>query len=180
MLKKLLVIVLVVIGVFLGSVALKPGHCVISREIIIQAKPEVLFSYITNSKKMNDWMPWQDSDPQVKMQYSGPEEGVGSTSSWESPGKMGVGSAVVIESVPNKLVKTKLTYTKPMEMTQTAEVLLPPVEGGTQVKWSVDGHNGFLFRLMGIIMNVEKTVGGEFEKGLLKLKNQAESVKTTG
>lgn len=162
-------------GIFMAYVGMKPSNCIISREIVIQATPEVLFPYINNSKKMNAWMPWQESDPQVKMQYSGPEEGVGSKSSWESPGKMGVGNAVVIESVPNQSVKTQLTYTKPMEMVQLAEVTLTPVEGGTQVKWSVDGHNGFLFRLIGVILNVEKTVGGEFEKGLLNLKHQVES-----
>lgn len=175
MLKKVLMIVVVVAGMFLTYVALKPGGCNISREIVVKASPEVLFPYINNSKKMNDWMPWKDSDPGVQMQYSGPEEGVGSKSSWDSPGKMGVGNAVVIESTPNKSVKTQLTYTKPMQMSQLAVVTLSPVDGGTRVKWSVDGHDGFMFRLMGVIINVEKTVGGEFEKGLLKLKSQVES-----
>lgn len=177
MLIKILVVAVVALCGFLIYVALKPSACTISREIVIQASPEALFSYINNSKKMNDWMPWQDSDPGVKMQYSGPEEGVGSKSSWDSNGKMGVGNAVVIESIPNKSVKTQLTYTKPMEMSQLAEVTLTPVDGATKVKWSVDGHNGFLFRLMGIIMNVEKMVGGEFEKGLAKLKTVAEAAK---
>ena len=119
-------------------------------------------------------MPWQDSDPHVKMQYSGPEEGLGATSSWESTGKMGVGNAVVIESIHNTSVKTQLTYTKPMQMSQIAEMTLTPVEHGTKVKWSVNGHNGFVFCLIGILMNVEKMVGGEFEKGLLKLKREVE------
>ena len=177
MMKKILMIAVLVLGGFLVYVALKPAASTISREIVIKASPETLFSYINNSKKMNEWMPWQDSDPGVKMQYSGPEEGVGSKSSWDSNGKMGVGNAVVIESIPNKSVKTQLTYTKPMEMSQLAEMTLTPVEGGTNVKWSVDGHNGFFFRLMGVIMNVEKMVGGEFEKGLAKLKILAETAK---
>lgn len=174
MLIKILIIAVVTLGGFLVYVALKPAACTISREIIIKASPELLFTFINNSKKMNDWMPWQDSDPEVKMQFSGPEEGVGSKSSWESSGKMGIGNAIVIESILNKSVKTQLTYTKPMEMSQLAEVTLSPVDGGTKVKWSVDGQNGFVFRLMGIIMNVEKMVGSEFERGLLKLKTQAE------
>lgn len=52
-----------------------------------------------------------------------------------------------------------------------------PVDGGTKVKWSVDGHSGFVFKLMGVIMNIEKSVGGEFEIGLAKLKATAESGK---
>lgn len=177
MLIKILIIIAVAIGGFLTYVALKPGACNISREIVIKATPEVLFPFINNSRKMNDWMPWQDSDPGVKMQYSGPDEGVGSKSSWDSPGKMGTGNAIVIESVQNRSVKTQLTYTKPMEMAQLAEVSLTPVDGGTKVKWSVDGHNGFMFRLMGVIMNVEKMVGDEFDKGLSKLKIAAEAAK---
>lgn len=177
MLIKLLIITVVVLGSFLTYVALKSSANNISREIVIKATPEILFPYINNSKKMNDWMPWQDSDPSVKILYSGPDEGVGSKSSWDSLGKMGTGTAVIVESSLNKTVKTQLSYTKPMEMVQLAEVSLTPVDGGTKVKWSVDGHNGFIFRLMGIIMNVEKMVGGEFEKGLSKLKNSAEAVK---
>lgn len=174
MLLTILIIAAVVLGVFLIYVALKPGSCNISRELVIKSSPENLFPYINNSKKMNDWMPWQDSDPGVKMQYSGPEAGVGSKSSWNSAGKMGIGNATIVESIPNKSVKTQLAYTKPMEMSQLAEITLTPVEGGTKVKWSVDGHNGFLFRLMGIFMNIDKMVGGEFEKGLAKLKRAAE------
>lgn len=177
MLIKILIIAVLLLGGFLTYVAVKPATSNISREIVIKATPETLFPYINNSKKMNDWMPWQDSDPGVKIEYSGPEEGVGSKSSWNSPGKMGTGNAVIVESTLNKSVKTQLTYTKPMVMAQLAEVSLTPVGGGTKVKWSVDGHNGFMFRLMGIIMNVEKMVGGEFEKGLAKLKNTAEAAK---
>ena len=87
------------------------------------------------------------------MQYSGPEEGVGSKSSWDSKGKMGTGNAVVVESILNTSVKTQLTYSKPMEKSQLAEISLTPVPGGTKVKWSVDGHNAFVFRLMGALMN---------------------------
>jgi uncharacterized protein YndB with AHSA1/START domain len=177
MLIRILILLAVALGCFLLYVAMKPGACTISRELDIQASPESLFIYINNSRKMNEWMPWQDSDPGVKMEYSGPDEGVGSKSAWDSPGKMGTGNAVVIESRLNQSVKTQLTYTKPMEMSQIAEVTLTPVEGGTRVKWSVDGHNGFVFKLMGILMNVEKMVGGEFEKGLAKFKSIAEQKK---
>jgi len=154
-----------------------PAEKTISREIVIQAPPESLFPMINHSKKMNDWMPWLESDPGVKMVFSGPDEGVGSKSEWDSPGKMGTGSAVVMESNLNQSVKTQLTYTKPIAMSQVAEVTLTPTQGGTKVTWSVECHNSFFFRLMGVLLNVDKMVGGEFEKGLNKLKLIAESSK---
>ena len=172
-----MIILLVFLGGFFTYVAFKPANQTIARSIDIKASPEAIFPWINHSKNMNDWMPWQDSDPNVKMQYSGPNEGVGSKSSWESTGKMGVGQAVIIESIPNQVVKTQLTYTKPMVMSQLAEVSLTAIQDGTKVTWSVDGHNGFFFRLMGVIMNVEKMVGDEFQKGLTKLKNIVEAKK---
>ncbi len=174
MFKKIIIVVIVVLGGFLTYVAMKPSDMLISREILINASPETLFPHINNSKKMNDWMPWQDSDPNVKMQYSGPDEGVGSTSSWDSTGKMGTGNAVVIESTSNRSVKTQLTYTKPMIMSQLAEVSLTPSSGGTVVRWSVSGKNTFVGRLFCVFMDMDKVVGGEFEKGLNKLKNSVE------
>lgn len=178
MFLKILVLFGLGIGIFLIYVALKPAAQTISRELVIAASPETLFPYINNGRKSNEWMPWTDSDPGCIMQYTGPEEGVGSKSSWDSKGKMGTGNAVVVESILNTSVKTQLTYTKPMEMSQLAEITLTPAPGGTKVKWSVDGHNNFAFRLMGVFMNIDKMVGGEFEKGLVKLKNLVETAKT--
>jgi hypothetical protein len=99
---------------------------------------------------------------------------VGAKSTWSGK-EMGEGTSLVIESIPNQSVKTKLDYTKPFEMSQTATVSLAPTNGGTRVEWSVSGHNNFFFRLMGVFVNCDKMVGGEFEKGLAKLKTLAES-----
>ena len=178
MAKKIIGFAALFLAAFLIYAYFLPTEMKISRELVIKATPEALFPMINHSKKMNEWMPWLDSDPGVKMEYSGPEEGVGSKSSWDSPGKMGTGDAVITESIPNRSVKSQLTYTKPMAMSQIAEVTLTPVQEGTNVKWSVDGHNGFFFRLMGVFVSVDKMVGGEFEKGLNKLKVIAESAKS--
>ncbi len=175
MFKKILITLVIAIGIFAIYVATRPSEMLIAREIVIKASPEVIFPYLNNSQKANGWMPWKDSDPGVVMNYAGPEEGVGSRSSWESEGQMGTGEALVVESVANHSVKTQLTYTKPFQMLQLAEISLAPVSGGTKVRWSVSGHNNFFFKLMGVFMNCDKMVGGEFEKGLLKLKAQVES-----
>ena len=120
-------------------------------------------------------MPWNESDPGFVMSFSGPEEGVGSKSSWDSKGQMGTGEALVVESIANQSVKTKLTYTKPFQMQQLAEISLSPTDSGTKVRWSVSGDKGFFFRLMGVFFNCDSMIGGEFEKGLSKLKKQAEA-----
>lgn len=171
---KILISVAILVAGFLSYVAIKPSNMVITRELVIKAPPEKIFPYINNAKKADEWMPWKDSDPGVQMQYSGPEEGVGSKSSWDSKGQMGTGSALVVESIPNQSVKTQLTYTRPMEMSQMAHIMLTPTPEGTLVKWSVDGHNNFICRMMSVFMDMDKMVGDEFVKGLTKLKSITE------
>ena len=174
MLLRIVRYVAVVLAIFLVYVAMRPSEMLVSREIVIGAPAEVIFPYINNSKKANDWMPWKDSDPEVEMVYSGPDEGVGSKSNWNSKGQMGTGEALVVESVQHKVVKTQLTYTKPFQMSQLAEISLTPAESGTRVKWTVSGKVGFFFKLMGVFVSCDKMIGGEFEKGLSKLKHQVE------
>ena len=165
MLKNILYVVVIIIGGILLYAAVRSPEMHISREIVINASPEIIFPHINNSAKANDWMPWKEMDANLQMNYSGPAEGLGSKSSWNSEGQMGVGEALVIESIANQVVKTKLTYTKPFQMSQMAEVSLVPVASGTLVKWSVSGQNNFFFRLMGTFMNCDKMIGGSFEKG---------------
>ncbi len=175
MLKRVLGLIVVVIAFICLYAAFTPPGYVLSREMLVKATPEAIFPYINNSKKAQDWMPWKDSDPAAQMQYSGPDEGVGSTSSWDSTGPLGTGKAEVVESVQNKVVKTQLTYTRPMTMSQLAEIALTPTLDGTVVRWSVSGQSPFLCRVVGIFMNMDKMIGGEFEKGLKKLKLTLES-----
>lgn len=170
---KVMIGISLIVTVILILAAMKPSQATISREMVIAASPEALFPYINNAKKSYEWMPWADGDPGIKISFSGPEEGVGSSSSWEGE-KMGVGTSEVIESIPNKAVRTRLVYTKPHEMNQIAEITLTPTDDGTLVKWSVNGHNSFFFRIMCVFINIDKIVGDQFTQGLTKLKVLAE------
>lgn len=174
MFKKIVIVVAVLIGLLFMYAAIQPSEYKISRRLLIHAQPEVLFSYINNSKKMNEWMPWAEEDPQVQMSYSGPDEGIGSISSWDSAGTMGTGKSTIIESIANSSTKTRIDYFKPMEMIQMSDMLLTPQAEGTMVSWAVTGQNGFMNRVFCVFMNMDKYIGGKFEKGLSKLKNLVE------
>lgn len=167
------ILVCLIFGIFLAYVAVDKKEILIVRELVISAPVERIFPYISNSKRSDNWMPWVDSDPDVNIVYSGPEEGLGAKSSWVGK-KMGVGTSEITECIQNKKVCNKLTYSKPFVMTQYSELLLITTEKGTLVKWSVRGNPTFVFRLMGMFLNFDKMIGSEFEKGLNKLKFIAE------
>lgn len=155
---------------FLIFVALQSPDYIISREVIINAPAERIFPFLNNSKLAERWGPWLEVDPQAKMSYSGPDEGVGSRASWEGGKKLGTGSATIVESVPNQKVSIRLEYVKPMLMTQDSEYLITPVGEQSVVTWRVQGKNNFMGRLMCIFVNMDTIVGGMFEKGLANLK----------
>lgn len=172
MVKKILLGVVLLLGLVLIYAGVKPGDYFIKREIVLNRKADAIYPYLVSMKKADEWMPWKESDPQVKNTYSGPEEGVGATSSWESTGQMGTGKAEVIDAVLNEKVTTKISYTKPMEMNQISEFVLTPQGDSTKMEWNVKGHNNYLFRLIALVMcmDADKYVGSKFEKGLNNLK----------
>jgi uncharacterized protein YndB with AHSA1/START domain len=176
MFLKISLAVAVAVAAFLIYVAAKDPNYQVSREILIQAPAEKIFPYVNNSKKMNDWNPWMELDPKAKVSFSGPDEGVGTKTSWADGEKLGTGSATVVEAETNKRVRTQLEYRKPFEMTQFAEISIHPEAGGSRVTWSVGGNNSFIGRLMCTLsrMSMDDMVGKTFEKGLQKLKNRVE------
>lgn len=175
MLKKIALAVLVLIVLFCGYVATRPADYLISREITIHAPAEKIFPYLNNMKMSELWSPWVELDPQATMTYTGPADGVGSKMAWESGEKLGTGSATITESVQNQRVGFKLEYTKPMTMSQEGAYELKSNGDQTTMVWSVWGKNNFLGRMMSLFVNMDKMVGGTFEKGLSKLKSVVES-----
>jgi hypothetical protein len=159
---------------FLGYVAVQPEDYEIKREIAINAAADKVFPYLNSSKLAEKWGPWLEVDPEAKMTYTGPDDGVGSKASWDGGKQLGTGSATIVESIPNQKVGIKLEYVKPMNMTQDSQYLISENGGQTVVTWKVQGKNTFMGRLMCVFMNMDKMVGGMFEKGLSNLKNLVE------
>lgn len=175
MLKKIGIAIVALIVIVLGLAALQPSDYKISRETTIDAPVQKVFPYLNSSQLGDKWGPWKEVDPKAQMVFSGPIEGVGAKTSWDSQGQLGTGSATIVESVPNQRVGIKLEYTKPMNMTQDAVYLARSEGNKTVVTWQVTGKNTFPGRVMCLFMNMDKMVGGMFEKGLSNLKTLVES-----
>jgi len=177
MFKKIGLAALAILAVLLGYAALKSPDYVVSREITINASADKIFPYLNNSKLAEQWGPWLETDPQAKMNYLGPDAGVGSRTSWDSAGQLGTGSATIVESVSNQRVGIKLEYTKPMSMVQMSDYIIQASGNQSVVTWKVQGKNNFIGRIMCMFMDMDKMVGGMFEKGLNNLKTLVEKSK---
>jgi hypothetical protein len=169
MLTVILLLLIVVIAVFLGYVALKSADFRITRSRSIQAPPEAIFALINDLHGFNRWNPFAQNDPLLKLDYSGPQAGVGANYTWSSTGKSGQGSMEITESRAPSLVKMRLEFVKPFSARNAAEFSLVPAGSATTVTWSMTGRNSYMHKLMGTILNFDKMVGGEFVKGLKNL-----------
>lgn len=168
--KKIVIGIVAVLVLVVGYAALQPADYVITRSTTIKAPVEKIFPYLNNSKLAEQWGPWSEVDPNAKMAYSGPDEGVGSKASWDSSGQLGTGSATITETIPNQRVRIALEYTKPFPMNQTSDYIVEPKGEETTVTWRVEGKNSLPGRVMCLFMDMDNTVGGFFEKGLANLK----------
>ena len=156
-------------------IALQPSEFRIERTAVIAAPAPVVFNQVNDLRKWEAWSPWAKLDPQAKTTYEGPPAGVGSSFSWVGNEKVGEGRMTITESRPSERVTFKLDFVKPFVATNTAEFTFKPEGNRTAVTWSMSGHNGFVAKAICLVMNMDKTVGGEFDKGLASMKSIAET-----
>jgi len=81
----------------------------------------------------------------------------------------------ITESRPNELIRIKLEFVRPFAATNTAQFAFKPDGDRTAVTWSMFGHNNFVSRAVFLFVDMDKALGGEFEKGLAGMKSVAEA-----
>lgn len=170
-LKWLLVAVGVLVLIVVGGGMLMPSQVNVSRDLVINAPPEKIFPHVANLKAFNKWSPWADLDPDMKVEFSGSEDGLGQVMSWDSA-EMGQGSMKVVESTANEKLVTALDFGQ--MGTASARFDLAPDAGGTKVTWSMtsDLGNNPIARWFGPM--IKSDVGETYGKGLAKLRVVAE------
>jgi len=179
MIKKTLltiVIVVVVLAVaFICIVALQPSHYHIERSASVNAPASVVFNQVNDFHKWDAWSPWAKLDPNMKQSYEGAPAGNGAMYSWTGNDQVGQGRMTITDSKPSELVKIKLEFIKPWTATNLTDFIFAPQGNQTSVKWTMDGDNTFMGKAFGLFMNMDKMVGGDFEKGLAQMKAVAEA-----
>lgn len=146
----------------------------VERSIVIDASPGTVFPLIDNFHRWTAWSPWEGVDPNLRRTYTGPDSGVGATYSWEGNRKAGKGSMSITKSVPDTQVVLDLEFQKPFSAQNVTTFLLEPNSARTTVRWQMTGRKNRMLKLFGFIVNMDKLVGKDFDKGLAQLKAEAE------
>ena len=175
MLKIILLAVAVIVVVFLVVAMMQPDEFRVTRSTTIAAPAPNVFALVNELHNWEKWNPWQKIDPAMKVTFSGPPAGVGAGYGWVGNKDVGEGRLGIIESRPSDLVRLKLDFLKPFAATNTAEFTFKPEGTGTTVTWSMSGNKNFISKVMGLVMNMDTMIGGQFEKGLADMKATAEA-----
>ncbi|MEW6306618.1 MAG: SRPBCC family protein [Verrucomicrobiota bacterium] len=175
MLTNLLIGLAVVVVLFLIVVAARPNDFRVSRSGTIGAPPDAVFPHVNELRHWEAWNPWGKLDPNMKVTYEGPPAGVGASYSWVGNHNVGEGRMTVSESRANEVVRFKLEFFKPFKGLNDAEFTFKPDGSQTLVTWTMTGQNNFIAKAMGLFIDCDKMVGGQFEKGLAQLKTVVES-----
>ena len=169
MLKKAgLLLVLVLAGLLLVA-ATRPDSFRVERRIVVQAPADRVLPLLVDFHRWADWSPWEKLDPAMQRSFGGPAAGPGATYAWQGNRDVGSGRMAVQAVAPDK-VSIQLDFIEPFEGHNTADFLLAPQAGGTEVRWVMSGPAPFVSKLMGLFISMDAMIGKDFDKGLAQLK----------
>jgi uncharacterized protein YndB with AHSA1/START domain len=164
-----------IVVVFVLVVALQPPEFRVVRSATISAPPADVFAQVNDFHNWEAWSPWAKLDPACKNSFEGPSAGTGAVFAWSGNDQVGEGRMTVLESRPAELVRIKLDFVRPFESTCDVEFQFKPEGDQTAVIWTMSGKNNFVGKAFCLFMNMDKTVGGDFEKGLAQMKAVTEA-----
>jgi len=120
-------------------------------------------------------MRWIKLDPAAKATFDGATAGSGAKFAWSGNDKIGEGRMEIKDSHPSDRILIKLDFVKPMAGAADTEFVFKPEGTGTAVTWSMSGEDGFVGKVARLFINIDKMVGGDFERGLAQLKTVTEA-----
>ncbi|TDN46422.1 polyketide cyclase/dehydrase/lipid transport protein [Curtobacterium flaccumfaciens] len=153
----------------------------IERSTVIAAPADAITPLLANLHRWVEWSPWEGQDPNLQRTYGGEPGSVGSTYAWKGNRKAGAGDMTVTRIAPTE-VGLDLRFTAPFKssstctfrLTENANEHTDANAGRTRVVWSMTSPQNLASRVMGVFIDMDKLIGGDFEKGLAKLRAAVE------
>ena len=173
MLPILLAFVFVAI-ILIVVIAGQPDESTVARFATISAPPDTVFPHVNDLHRWEAWSPWAKRDPNATSTFSGADAGAGAAMAWDGNNKVGAGRMTITESRPAGFIRLRLDFLRPMKATNMAEFTFQAAGDQTTVTWSMSAKNNLFFKAFGLLVNCDRMIGRDFEKGLAGLKSVAE------
>ena len=174
--RRILLVILCIALVFITIAYFLPRKIHIERSLSYKVPQKTVFDQINNVRNLKKWSPWFQLDTTIKLSFSGPESGVGSTYKWLSTNKnIGSGEISLISSHPNDSVLMIMDFGEKGK--SLSKFILLRENKSTKVTWSLESDLGMnpLTRWFGLFSN--HLIGPDLERGLFHLENLLENIK---
>lgn len=163
-----------VVVVVAGMAAMQPDTSHVERSKVMAASPGDVYALVNDFSRWNEWSPWYAMEPTVKITLSTPPAGKGATYEWHGE-KTGSGKMTITESVDGSKVVESLDFMEPFPSHATVTFTFTPEGDATKVVWAYDAEQPFMAKAMGLFVDMDAMLGGDFQAGLDKLAPLAES-----
>lgn len=174
-LRNIIGVIVAIVIIAVAVAYLLPQKVQVARATDIAAPPSLVFPLVADLRQNGKWSPWLGIDPNIKVTFSGPEVGKDQKMNWESDHpNVGKGSQTIVAYEPESRVVTALDFGAAGQATATTTVHAAG-EGGSRVTWGFETDLGMnpVARYFGLAL--EGMIAPDFERGLSKLKEVAES-----
>ncbi len=168
------IVIIVPIAAILAYASTQPDEFRVQRSASIKAPPQKIFPYLNDFRRSVEWSPYEKMDPDMKRVYSGAPIGKGAIYEWDGDKNIGAGRLEIIDAAPPSKLTYTLDFSRPFEAHNIVDFTLDEKGGATEVTWAMHGPMPLISKVMCLFFNMDKMVGGDFEKGLANLKTLAE------
>ena len=139
----------------------------VERTIKINAPAEVVYPALNDFHKWQAWSPWLLMEPEANVKVAEDNKSY----EWDGD-RLGSGNMHLKTERENKYIDFDLNFIKPWKSSNTASFSLRPIEGGTEVTWTMDSSLPFFLFWMKNMMKA--FIGSDYDRGLLMLKAYVE------
>jgi hypothetical protein len=80
----------------------------------------------------------------------------------------------IVDAEEGRRVAIDLSFLRPFASRSATEWIAEPADGGTRVRWVMNGTNNFMAKAFGMFMDIEKMLAQNFDDGLANLKRELE------
>ena len=135
MFKRILAVLLIIIGVLLIVSVFLPKSMHVQRSITVNASPQIAYDQVNTLKNWEQWSPWYKMEPDMKLTYNNIPSGRGASYSWAGK-KTGEGTLTISDCKQNETVVTMLDMKDQGQ--STGGFTIAANAGGTDVVWYMD------------------------------------------
>lgn len=173
MFRSALIVLLLAVAAVVAYVVTRPDEFRVARSIRIAAAPQNVHALIADFTQWPRWSPYEHRDPAMKRTLGATTKGRGAVYSWDGNNEVGAGRMEILDDSPARIV-IQLDFIRPFEGHNIAEFVMSPSGSEVEVTWAMSGPAKLVTKLMGLVVDMDKMIGRDFEAGLANLKSESE------